>query len=247
MDLSNAAAPWEVHDSIIVCGSLYGPEEKANGWFTTIAGFGARQDHLFFKGRNEATAGSAYCNQQSTDRIDFAFHCFSIGLRFWGPPRVDEKFIFETVDVTQNYLSHFWQYDLPNHVGLSFVVEQDEKILHNGYLLPSGYGPVGGGASAGYDTPQGANNQVVFMGSQGVPSKKNRFQFENPIGIPRNGNIRATLYISEYARNILTSISGPLWTYQHTDQADTPFPARYGIQCSLYGIREVQVRGQYHK
>jgi hypothetical protein len=254
-EMENNIAPWEVHDTIVICNTLYGPEQSANGWFTSMAAFGQRTDHTLFKGRNQANVGLAYNNMQSQDRMDFAFHAFSFGLRFFGPTSIPENDSIEGATLAQDHLGHFFQYDLPNHVAVSFQVEQDEKILLNSYLAPSGYGPVGSGASYGADTPVGAENQMTFVGSQGSPDRRNRWQFDTPIGIPRNGTIEATLYISEWARNILSNIYGPSYSTQTVDTGTpgspvstiTRFPTRYGIQGTLYGLREVQLRGQYHR
>ena len=254
IEIMNAANVWEIHDTVVISPVMYGPETSVNGWFTTFAAFAQRQDHEFFKGRSQANCGAPYNNQQSQDRTDFAFHCKSVGLRFFAPAVMYQYTEFEGTDITTNEFSHFWQADLPNHCGFSFQVEQDEKVLCNAMALPAGYGPTGGGATPGwdnYDADPGIDNTMAFGCSQGVPDKGNRFPFKEPIGIPRGATIKGTLWLSQYAQRILQNVVGPLSTYQGYAGGEgalirVPFGARYGIQASLYGVREVQVRGQLH-
>ena len=255
MSFKNVLEPWAIYDTLVVGSNLYGPESSVPGWFTTMANFGARQDHLLFKGRTEAIAGLPYNNQQQADKTDFAFHVSSIGLRFFGPSTNQEYDADEAAALAtpQDVLASFWQWELPDHVGVVFRVAQDIKLESTGFLTPPGYGPRAQGSSLGVDAdtnpPVGLCTHIT-AGTQGVPIKENRFQFQNWIGIPRNEVIEVSLWLSEYARYILTSIAGPgaygfhFWGGEGS--AYLTFGTRYGIQCSLYGLREVQQRGELH-
>jgi hypothetical protein len=255
MSFKNVLEPWPIYDTLVVGPNLYGPECTVPGWFTTMGAFGARQDHLFFKGRTEALCGLAYNNQQQADKTDFAFHAASIGLRFFGPATNQEYDSTEasTLLTPQDVLAPFWQWELPNHVGVEFRVAQDVKYESMGFLTPPGYGPRSQGSSLGVDAdsnpPYGLCTHIT-AGTQGVPFKENRFQFEDWIPIPRNEVIEVTVWLSEYARYVLTSIAGPgaygFHSWGGEGSVYLTFGMRYGIQCSLYGLREVQQRGELH-
>jgi hypothetical protein len=95
--------------------------------------------------------------------------------------------------------------------------------------------------------------QAAFTATNGVPIKDNRYVFKSPIDIPRNEVFEALITVGEPARQMLTQLSGPSMYVMATDNAgSTPdtsvtfFPCRYGIQVSLYGMREVMQRGQLH-
>lgn len=240
-------------DTIIISNVLYGNEVSANGWFTNMAGFGQQQEHRFFKNRNQAMVGLAYNNMLSQDRSDYPFRAVSIGLAFYAPMTPLE---YSAGEVDRNrMLSSFFQFDLPNHVGVSFRLGQDVRLEGNGYHFPPGYGPAVSGMTQGQDdfpaVPGNATiSQAVWSGTQGIPVKENRYIFENEINIPRNETFEVKLTISEYARLILSNCGGPGDYEFQTDGGEganlTTFPVRYGIQCSLYGVREVQQRGQMH-
>lgn len=106
----------------------------------------------------------------------------------------------------------------------------------------------------------------VVIGSQSEPVIDCRFLFPNPIKIPRNSTIEANIYVGLYARNLLAQLYNGYWNFlssinmsppnycscwtcnpagPYITKEYVPLPPRYGIQCSLYGLREVQQRGQY--
>ena len=85
MEPVNVREPWEIHDTLCVCSTLYGSESSA-GYFATFAAFGQQLEHLFFKRRSEGNVHRAYNNQQAEDRADFVFHAFQVGLAFIAPP-----------------------------------------------------------------------------------------------------------------------------------------------------------------
>lgn len=250
LERENVLEPWAIYDTILISHDFYGTEESVQGWFTTMAGFAARDRHTFFKGRNEAVCGSAYNNMQTMDKLDFAFHCFSIGLRFFGACSMIEEVALGGVNQMQ--LSPFFMYDLPLHTGIDFKVGQDGKYEGNSYMSPAGYGSQAMGIGNGKDayTAGLGYPTAIQAGSQGSPRKKNRFQFDSPIPIPRNETIEATLFIAETMTQFMVNMAGPwqngsaYWTGAALDKE--MYFTRYGIQMSLYGVREVQQRGQLH-
>lgn len=104
--------------------------------------------------------------------------------------------------------------------------------------------------------------EIIWTGTQGVPQKQFRFQFgdarnPSPIAIPRGELIEAKIILSQYAQRVLNTFQAPgeyVLQQQILDPAPPysplqpwiTFPSRFGIQLSLYGMREVQQRGQLH-
>lgn len=255
---ANVAESASLYDTVIICESMYGKETSINGWFTTFAGFAANEKHTFFKSRTEGSSNLAYCNMQSADSVDFVFKVFSFGVRFFAPVSPDA--INYTIQSPVQYADNmpaFWTFDLPKFCGIDFRVQQDIIIENTCLATPSGYGPRGGGgAQPATDTRIGNANQIPWktnVGTIGEPSIDNRFPLPEPISIPRNTQIEANIYVSEYGRYVLSRLVGPLRNVILTEkQAAGPgitdyiqLPTRYGIQVSLYGYREVQQRGQY--
>jgi hypothetical protein len=255
MGRQNVLEPWSIYDSICICRNFYGNESSVQGWFLTFAAFAAQQEHRFFKSRNEAICGLPYNNMQSQDRADFAFHALSIGISFQGPCQGWEKEPESEFMGGGLNISNFFQFDLPNHVGIEFRLAQDVRLDANPYHIPPGYGPRVSGVSQGIDLIAGATNagysSGIVVGTQGEPVKDNRFYFKSEIAIPRNETFEVRMTLSEYARNILSVTNGPanyFWGYPVALEAphieEARFPTRYVIQCAIHGLREVQQRGQ---
>ena len=253
MERMNVLEPWTIYDSIVISSQMYGNEANVQGWFTSFQAFGQQQEHRFFKSRNEAMCGLAYNNMQSQDRADFGFHALSIGLAFQGPSQPWDKHVAgEFTPPPGINIPNFFQFDLPNHVGVEFRLAQDVRLDASPYHMPPGYGPRVSGVSQGLDAPtswEGYTSAVV-VGTQGEPTKDNRFYFKSEIAIPRNETFEVRLTLSEYARNILGQFTGP-WSYlwgvplggEVPGIQESRFPTRYVIQCAIHGLREVQQRG----
>lgn len=254
MDFLNVRESWPIYDTIIICRELYGQESGQPGFFASFAAFGARADHSLFKVRSQATAGLAYNNQQSQDRIDFAYHAMSLGLTFFGPAWAREN-ISESTE-NDCLINTFWTCDLPRMIGVEFRVGQDVKLSGTCIRLPPGYGHSAQGGSMGTDTVQEnvLGPQYIVAANQGVPEIGNRFVFRPPVPLPRNETIEVRIYLSDIARRILQAMAGPGFLEFPTDFSGAEVPdfvtdshaARYGIQASLWGVREVQQRGALH-
>ena len=258
----NIPEPWAIFDTLIVSSQFFGGEQSVQGWFPSMNLFGQESEHLFFKQRNRGNCSLAYNNQQSADRSDFAFHVISIGMTFFAPITPQEDIEIVEINRLQQSLSHFWTTDLPNHCALTFRLGPDVKLECNAYHAPPGYGPVVSGLSQlGLQSlvvpPNGGPgetvwenvDQSVLVQNQGLAMPQNRFVFQTSIGIPRNETFECSLVVSEYARSILQNVAGPgdyLFSRHFEGERPTRFPTRYGIQVSLFGIREVQQRGEYH-
>lgn len=249
-----------LYDTVLVCKTMYGKEQSVGGWYTTWAGFAANEKHTFFKSRTEGSTHLAYCNMQSADNVDTPFLAYTFGVRFFAPVSPDcyDFRLLSPQGMVEN-MPAWWLWDLPKHCGVDFRVQQDVVIENTCLASPSGYGPRGGGgAQPAIDSRVGVKpNQIPWKtvtGTIGDPCIDNRFPLPEPIAIARNTAIEANIYVSEYARYVLSRLVGPLDNGFLTEcQADdTPsdadyiyLPTRYGIQVSLYGLREVQQRGQY--
>jgi len=259
--VANVKESWALYDTILICPTFYGAENGVRGWFTTLAAFGAVQEHRFFKARTEATATLPYNNLQSEDSMDFPFVAYNMGITFFAPASniqgiATEEDVANLINQLNPAISHFWTFDLPRHCSISFKTNQDVRAEVTCYGAPPGYGPMGGGCAFELTPPlvgppieplYKQHAQMNFYGTQGVPIATNRFKFPEPIEIAKNSVIEGTLNLSEYARYILTGVAGPTnYAFQNTDVGCTFFPQRFGVQFSLHGYRLIQQRGQYH-
>jgi hypothetical protein len=271
--MMNVREPWELHDTLAICQNLYGSEPAA-GFFTTFGAFAANERHLFFKLRSIGNVHMSYNNQSAVDRADFVFHAFSIGVRFFAPCTpilVDGTSPGAGNVVIPAPYQAWWLHTLPRHCGFEFSVGQDVKLSANSLMAAPGYGPdvsaIGAGVDghAIIDYEEGSFvyqdpviPEIIWSGTQGVPQKQFRFQFgdarnPSPIAIPRGEIIEARILLSQYAQRVLQQFSeaDPQSYVLQQDMGEPAqgwitFPARFGIQVSLYGMREVQQRGQLH-
>lgn len=248
----NVVEVWPLYDSIVICPTMYGNEANVPGWFTSFTLFGQRETHSLFKGRTEAVAGEQYCNMKNADTMDFAFIAHSIGLEITGPPTMDVSEVEGDVVYPDAIIPQWFQADFPRHVGLQFKVQQDVRLELPALAAPPGYGSVGGGTSFESAAVQ-AFGDVPFMTnsvSDGVPLLSNRYPFAEPIGIPRTATIEMVITVGQWARNILTAITGPRLILINSDDGTPSYRwgiPRYMIRASLIGQRMVQQRGQYHR
>lgn len=250
----NVREAWHIYDTICVDSTLLGNEEKI-GFFPSFATFGAQGQHVFFRSRTEGSAGLAYCNQTARSRSDFVFHCFAIGIHFSGPPTYLESNVAgPELGLVQDYMPIFWMQDLCRNCSVSFQIEQGEKVLAAGVQLSPGYGGMVNGAACGaIDIHVGedvAIPEFVFLSTNGPPAPASRFwvavdkktKKPLPVQIPRNSSISMVLELSEIAKTVLQNAGGPGYIV-HSNERDA-FPARYEIQASIHGFREVQQRGE---
>lgn len=257
MKYKNVREPWELHDTICICNTLYGNEDQV-GFLPTFVAFSQREKHIFFKARSEGNTHLAYNNQSASDRVDFVFHLFSVGVHFFGPPTpLDMYSSAGDALAAQDALPSFWCMDLPRHCGVTVRIGQDDKLQAQAIMLSPGYGPQFSGAGTAVQDLGGEGDcapELVWSATQGIPGRRSRFFTAldargnpRPISIPRNDIIEVSLAVSEFARDFLSNAEGPN-NYFFDDIASSTdiFPTRYGIQVSMYGYREVQQRGMLH-
>lgn len=263
----NVVESAPLYDTILVCSDYYGQEAAVNGWYTTFGLFAQARDYKFMKSRTEGTAGLPYCNMQSADSMPYPFYAYTMGITFFAP---SSNIIGSTKYHSPNggggetwpyavdpIIPHFWQFDLPRHAAIIFRTNQDVRAENTCYTCPPGYGPMGGGAAFEINTYDDVTGFAAYkqhaalntFGTQGVPVLHNRFKFPKPIAIPKNATIEGELVLSKYARDCLADMIGPFeYLFSNVDLTTIveKFPMRFGIQFSLFGLRMVQQRGQYH-
>lgn len=256
----NVAESWTIYDTVLICNTYYGNEQNINTWFNTFQQFAQNETHRFFKSRTRGTAGLAYNNQNNADTMDFAFVAFTMGLSFFGTP-LGAIGTPSPPDGTPNDIENvdpfaypYWTVDLPNQSAIQLKIQQDIVAEMRSAQCMPGYSAAGG---AGGSTDGGAlpaTTYPPFMNynmSQGEADWTNRWRFPSPLGIPRTATIEGILHLSNIAREALSEVRGPDNMALNTNDTDAPpfqfFPARFGIQLSLGGVRLVQQRGQYHR
>ena len=258
-EMVNVAEPWMLYDTILVCNTFYGNELNINTWFNTFQQFAQNETHRFFKSRTRGTAGLQYNNQNNADTMDFAFVAFTMGLSFFGCPigamgeATPQDGVAGDILYSDPYAYPFWTMDLPNQSAIQLKIQQDIVAEMVSAQCMPGYGAAGG---AGGATDTAAIPNAVsppFMNyniNQGEPNLQNRWRFPSPLGIPRTATIEGILHLSNISRESLGEVTGPANMAFNTETGSPPFnffPARFGIQMSLGGVRLVQQRGQYHR
>jgi len=256
---ANVVEAWAIYDSIIISPTFLGGEQNVGGWFTNFNAFGQQDQHSFFKTRTEGIAGSAYCNLQSADSMDYAFIADSIGLAVMSPAPNTEGRGSEPDGVAgdlydeDDLISHWWAAEMPNHMGLQLKIQQDIRAEVQCMHCPPGYGAIGGGTAFNHEGQAPVHGDIPYMTNavvQGVPVLSNRYPLPQPIGIPRTATIEGILHLSEFVRELMQNVTGPQ-EYQFNSLTGLPpytfYQRRYSIQMSLFGQRLVQQRAQYHR
>lgn len=243
MEYENAVEVWELHDSVLI--SKYVDENskyQGVGFYNGYAALGAAAEIPFFTIRNSSIVDQAYCNFDSKDKMNFGFHCFSLGIEFIAP----------TFDGGENpnatMRSQTFAAELPKHASFVLTLNQDEKVVSTINLVPSGMG-VQGSMNESMD-PAHSPAQNVQVAQNGWPSIKNRWEFKGPLRIPRNVTIKGTLQFSSIGRAILAGMESPSLMNVNGD----PQPGQGTgnvwqaamIRVSMFGVREVQMRNLQH-
>jgi hypothetical protein len=238
----NVYEPWMLYDTVLIGTG----KSSYPGWYESFATLGAASSVPFFNQRNQAQTHPAYNNFDSQEHLSFVFHCYSLGIEFFGMPfsdwgawNVDH---YDPVDYGENYAK--FCSEVVQHSGFVLKVGQDEKAVLNSTAAPSG-GGITGVTNRLY--AQLAVGEVLGTFQNlinGSPHISNRFKFKTPIKMPRAVNVEGKLVFSEYARYLLQLMAGPgTFTSQNIDAA-TDFNSIAGIRVSMFGKREVQQRGE---
>jgi hypothetical protein len=253
MQYMNVGEHWALYDTIVV-GTTSRDTVDQPGWYSTLANLGAA-NRLFFFNQRTRSSGLAYCNQDVRDQMPYAFRVFSGGVTFWASSMSEANVEDDSKDYfTSENVPHIFKVDLPRHCSFTLQVQQDELLKTNCMLVPPGYGPSGGGVGRG--SPQSeftaAVDKTFNAMNQNVPHLSNRWEFPQPLEIPRNAALSVNLVFSEYAKQLLGQMTRAQWqdaVSGNGHAADIAHTTRsyYGIQVTLVGERLVQQRGAYHR
>ena len=260
-DFQNVKEPWFLYDTIGVSDWVDDQDHPPAGWYSSFLDLGNADALSFFDTRNKQI-GIAYNNQESRDQIPYAFVVKSLSVGFFGPA-CTSLISRSTIPTGQpsigrsDVYSSFWDHELPQHCGVIWQVNQDERLKTNAGIVGPGYGPVGSCIGQGdMSDPAiaiGGWNTSIHAGGQSRSKLVLRWEFPAGIGIPRRATTRVELRLTEWARTTLRTIWGPgffvLRDYDSDETPEnpiTPRPAMFLIQVLLTGMREVQQRGEYH-
>ena len=232
--VKNVLEFWPLYDTVLI--GVHTDLYPKAGYFIAYGNLGAVAEIPFFNIRNRSMVGVPYNNFDTTEHLTFPYHCDSIGVEFITAVSATSTTGFSWLigDLVFGKL-------LQNHASLKFIVDQDEKLVCTVPLCPAGMGIDGDASDGGSDDHA---NYGIDVANNGSPILTNRWKFPQPIIIPRNATIRATIEFSPYARNVLnTMVVGPGVEYVGAAQTNPQISA---IRVSMFGRREVQQRGQLH-
>ena len=249
----NVVENWLLYDTVLITHNVANLSFNT-GYFASYAAMGAANNIPFFNVRNR-NSGLSYNNQDTRDQMPYAMKVYSIGVQFFAPTTGDYVDNEGTPDAPQHSEASIFQCDLPQHCSLEFQTNQDIRLKLNTLMAPSGIGAVGGGVAKGDLTnattmPNAESPNIVKTNwNSGQSMLVNRWGFRNPIEIPRRANISVVINVSEYGRQLLQAMLGPLnGAFQDVaNDGSHHFEAGVsGIRVMLGGKRLVQQRGQLH-
>jgi len=251
-EMLNVAEAFTLTDTVLISSHVSSLSTPVPGWFSTFALAGAANKWPFFNIRNRAICDPAWNNQDTRDTAAYGMRILSISVRWIVPLHGNPR---ENIGVPPYYIEKYeqppiWTAYLPFNAALVLRVQQDEKLKANCAMLTAGNGIVTGGFGQGGETAGWLEFQsVVSQGNSGVPHQRNKFPFPEVIDIPRRASISAEIILSDYARAMLSYMTGPgdMTVYQSaTSEGTENIPAVFGVQVELKGQRLVQQRGQLH-
>jgi hypothetical protein len=243
----NVSESWVLYDTVLI-GAGTAALQHNNGYFTTFAAMGGANSIPFFNVRNR-NHGLAYNNQDTRDQLPYVLKIYSIGVSFWGPSTSTYTDNGGIALAPQRTALDLFETELPKHMSLTLQTNQDERLKIASMMCPPGYGVMVSGVAQGdVETAYGYPNLAKVGWNQGCPELTNKWGFRIPLKVPRRANLSVTLGISEYGRQMLQAMPGPLSQFFKDPAISDPVPkyAMCGIQVSIGGIREVQQRGQPH-
>lgn len=244
---TNVAENWKLYDTVLIGGYVANMDFNT-GWFQGWGQLQAVTEIPFFNVRNR-NHGLPYNNQDTIGQLPYVFEIYSIGVTFFAPSTATYGSAAPPLGA-QSTVNHIWEIEAPKHASLVLKTNQDERLVLNTLMAPSGYGPVTGGVAQG-DPESFWTYPNIHAASftQGVPSFTNTWGFPQPLQIPRTANLSAVIKFSEYWKDVMADMIGPYYQPMRAFANDGSYFAAYscaGIQVALQGKRSVQQRGQYH-
>jgi hypothetical protein len=250
-----------LYDNIVIDGDRSGKERTVSSWFSRMEDFAEHETHTLFKGRTVGLVGLTNTNMKIADKNANPFYAFSPGICFNGPGiniledsgRSRGMISLDTLTSPNLELADFWQLRLPRMCGLQIKIGQYIVAEGPAENFPACYGPY---YEAGYtantiqqteeEGNEAASNFAFVSGDANLQSRR---QFIVPEGIPKDEAIEMILIVSREAREILKRIASPytsipIQAANEEDGIHTLIPARFSIEGSFLGVREVQKRGE---
>lgn len=239
MPFLNAEEAWDIYDTIQIRDDVEGKE----GYASYVA-LGAVPIWPFFDQR-KADIGIAYTNRDSNESLEFAYECYSIGVRFIAPEGKVEQQV-GALGPDNVYVHSIFSRMIAEHVGLRFKLRQDDKLIHTCTLAPEGVGPNGISAVLlGGVAP--VNDFGSYSNTNGEPHISGRWKFPEPVEMPRGATFNVRLEPSDYCRRLLSAMIGPTaYTLSITSGEEVTKPACSLIRVDMIGKRGVQQRNALH-
>jgi len=159
--------------------------------FTSYDALAGEEQIPFYTKRTRANVGLAYCNKDSTDALPFPYFIKSIGLQFLAPPAKTRIPVEEVgggstpADVAEWDTPYLFEKILPDHVGVTLKIKEDERLATVAIMAPPGYGALGADTGADIQAP-------VHGVTLSWPDLKNRFYFPKPLRVSRSLPSRST-------------------------------------------------------
>ena len=230
----NVEENYEIYDTVLI-GK--GVDEKYPGGFASYAAMAAADEVPFLNIRNSSEAGKVYTNITSKDKLPWGFFMESIGIKFFVPTPIKVVDASLSAELAK---AKFFMTTLQEHAYLDFLIREDTILTIKPTMIPSGTSAIGHESSV-------AGAPHSYLVSNGQAYVKNRFSYgRNPVAIPRDTPIKASLRFSELGKELLTAMGevGDLEFGITGTEVEVHNTAM--IELSLRGFRLVQQRGEWH-
>jgi hypothetical protein len=251
MDFMNVREKWFYYDSVLVSPWVATLSQPIPGWYASFAALATSDSLTFFNSRNKSV-GLAYNNQEARDQLPFALVAETMSVGFFAPTTASQygtPCSASPVKGRIDFLSAWWESEVPQHTSAIFKVNQDERLKTNCAMVPPSYGPVAFAQGQGDTSSIQGQSASVNTSVMGTPHLKYRWEFAaGGIGIPRRATMSVELRFTEWVRDWFASLWGPGNIEFAVDSVPNyvQFPSVFMVQCMVTGRREVQQRGEYH-
>ena len=228
----NVWEPWMLYDTALIGTGV----DQGQNWYADFVQLANAPEVPFLNVRTSSSAGSAYTNITSRDKMPWPFLLHSLGIRFLYPdPNVNNASTHSAIAAG----TKIFQQILQEHCWFELEIREDTVLKAKPTHLPSGLGVTGfvSGNNA-------QNNWMYTTLTNGAPYLGNRWKFVGKeLQIPRETPVRGKLFFSQYGKDLL----GQLDAVSGFDfKGETAWPNIALIELTLLGLRGVQQRGELH-
>jgi len=245
----NVGEAWQLYDTELI-GGWWSSVTPNTGYFQAYATWGSQSEHYFFNVRNRSS-GIPYNNQDARDQLPYVMYIYSIGVAWFSPST--SCYVSNPAGVPtgeESFVNTLWKTEIPRHCSVVLRTNQDERLLTNAMMVPSGYGPVFQGVAAGDPNTTWGNLSLSHHAyTTGQSMLVNTWGFPDPLAIPRTANMSVVIRLNTYCQRLLAQFTGPNiqpMRYVTNDGSYYPSKPAAGVQVFVRGRREVQQRGDYH-